>query len=100
MTKQLFVVTTEIEHVVLAENEQEARKIAAAVDSFDLNIGHEMDWTAQPMRYFPGDWEGDALPYGKDDDGQERTVKQLIDAGRAPEYTKNLEEMQKRTSGG
>ncbi len=99
MTKQLYVVTTEIELVVLAENEQEARKVAAKVDSFDLNIGHEMYWTAQPMRYFPGDWDGDALPYGKDDEG-ERTVKQLIDAGCAPEYTKNLEEMQKRNSDG
>jgi hypothetical protein len=100
MTKQLYVVTTEIEHVVLADNEQEARKIAANVDSFDLNIGHEMHWTAQPMRYFPGDWDGDALPYGKDDEGQERTVKQLIDAGHAPEYTKHFEEMQKRLGNG
>ena len=38
------------------------------------------------MRYFPGDWDGDALPYGKDDEG-ERTVKQLIDRIMAEAHT-------------
>ncbi len=84
-TKRLFVVTIEVDTIVIAEDREEAESLA--MEQRDDQDG----WSshAVPMSYFPADWEGDSIPFGEaDPEAPDRTVDQWIELGAAPEYGK------------
>jgi hypothetical protein len=82
MAKQLFTVTVEHEIIVVADSADKAEDLAREAD-----IDEEPDFHATPLRYLPAEWEGDSIPYGdRDETEPDRTVKQWIDAGAAPQY--------------
>jgi hypothetical protein len=88
-TERLWVVTVEHEVVVLASDEDSACDCAEeVVQSGDAEQPHVY---AEPMRYLPGDWDTDSLPFCADgvdcEDGE--TIAVLIARGHAPEYKKS-----------
>lgn len=84
MAKKLWNVTVEYDVVVYAEDEDDANDLA-----FDAIRDGDADGAANatPMRYMPGWWDEDALPFSGADDIE--TVGALIKAGAAPEYKAN-----------
>lgn len=81
--KRLFVVRLEHELVVLADNAKDAEKEALEAD--DL----EWDAHAQEMRYLPGGYEMDEIPWGhRDPAAPDRTIKEWVDLGAAPKLMK------------
>ena len=80
--KKLYTVTIETEIVVLAEGEVEAEEVARRV----LRDIDDDAWCshAQPMRYWPGEWDEDALPYEANSE-EDVTIGELIASGAAPE---------------
>ena len=87
--KRLFTVWFETGVVVLAENEEQAEKLAK-----DGLLSHVVDadaWEpspAVPMNCFPAGWESDSIPFGeRDPEDPDRTIAQWIERGAAPEYT-------------
>ena len=93
-TKQLFVVTIEVETIVVADGRVEAEELA-------LEIFRDQDgWSSRavPMDCFPAEWEGNSIPYGDaDPEAPDRTVDEWIKLGAAPEYGKLAERLAKRT---
>lgn len=73
--KQLYVVTREVESLVLAESCEEAISIIR-MDGED-----EYSESAVPATYIPVGYDDETLPYG---DHDERTLKEIILAGLAP----------------
>jgi hypothetical protein len=81
---QLYTVTVETEVVVLASSESEAEYEARYAVRHDVD---DLDAYAKPMRYMPGEWDRDAIPFGERDPADpNRTIGEWIDAGAAPEY--------------
>jgi len=83
--RKLYTVTIETEIVVLAIDENAAEEAAEGamheLSSYDYSI------MASPMRYLPGDWDLDALPYEDDNgDGAELSIGDLVKLGAAPKY--------------
>lgn len=79
-TKQLYVVTFVMDMVVAASSKEEAEIIARRNQSLEAaNLDIEC---VEEMSHLPGQWELDALVYGK----PERTVDEWIEAGAAPKY--------------
>lgn len=86
--KKLFVVTTEVELIILAEDRAEAEKVADSAMARDYGVTPG-SWTAQPMTYIPGDWDTACVPFEKNKyDGNDNllTIAELIEQGHAPEY--------------
>lgn len=97
--KKLYVVSIEVEVVVIADDEEDAREAASdalhEMDSFDH------DYNVQPMRFLPGGWDGGEIPFGTrddDDDGPEKDVNAWIAAGAAPELTRRMAEKEAKRS--
>lgn len=70
MSKKLFVVTTEVEAVVAAENEQEARRVAAhnwQDIAYEVELGSTSSWDARICTVLPFDWNDDCIPWGSSD---------------------------------
>ena len=81
---RLYTVTVETEVVVLASSESEAEYEARYAVRHDVD---DLDAFAKPMRYMPGEWDRDAIPFGeRDPAAPDRTIGQWIDAGAAPEF--------------
>lgn len=81
--KQLYVVEITTEIVVCAESEDEAEEFAQD----DLREFDDFSIRAHPMRYWPTHWDDKSIPYGhRDDVSPDRTVKEWMDMGAAPEY--------------
>jgi len=84
-SKKLYVVSTEVDVVVRAESREEAQRIASdqrASDLMQSNVA--ADWNATEMMWLPGDWDLNSLPYSDSDDN--KTIRELIEAGEAPGY--------------
>lgn len=79
---KLYVVTFAMDMVVAATSEEEAEAIARREQFFET-ANLDIDETRE-MTHLPGQWELDALVYGK----PERTVGEWIEAGAAPAYVK------------
>ncbi len=90
--KRLYNVTIEAEIIVVAESQSEAEQ--AALHSFrDLDRA-EFGASAGVLRFFPCDWDEDAIPFGyRDPDCSDRTVGEWIDMGAAPEYKADSAEL-------
>ena len=93
-SKKLFVVTAEIEVIVLAESREEAEKITNEQRLHDVAQG-ELGWHAQEMTWIPADWDISCLPFS-DDQHDCQTIGELIDAGAAPTYSTLLAAHNKR----
>lgn len=66
MAKKLFIVRAEIETVVLANDENDAREVA--VDNRDdifseAELSSPHSWDAQPCKILPSHWDEDSLPW-------------------------------------
>jgi len=81
--KKLFTVTIEHEVVVLADSEDDAFRIAGALDSREYDSFGNVN--AQPMRYLPDGWTGQEPPFGVALSDQ-RSVDEWAQDGAAPEY--------------
>ena len=69
--KKLFIVTTEIESVVLAENEDDAADIAA--ENYrdicsEVNLDYSTSWDARECGRLPQGWNNTCIPWGSEDD--------------------------------
>jgi hypothetical protein len=87
--KKLYVVGAEIEALVLAESREEAEKIISGERLHDITSGG-LDWHAREMLWIPGDWDEECMPFGTQEQGDEKTVGELIKAGAAPAYAEQL----------
>ena len=84
--KKLYTVTVESEIVVLADTPEKAEYDAerwAKEESFDV--------FAREMTHLSGGWELESVPYGSNT--QDKTIKELIEDGCAPEYVKMKEKL-------
>jgi hypothetical protein len=97
--KKLFVVSTELEVVVLAETKEDAEKLVNHERISDLAQG-DLGWHAQPMMWMPGDWDTSCLPFGGDDNTDCQTIGELIEEGAAPEYSAQLKSARSRLPNG
>lgn len=73
MAKKLFIVTTEIESVVLAEDGDEASQVAADYhrDICDeANLYSAFSWDARECKRLPPNWDVNSLPWGDDENGE------------------------------
>ena len=73
MGKKLFIVTTEIESVVLADDEEDAAEVAAEYchdicDEADLRSS--FSWDARLCERLPQNWDVNSLPWGEDPEGE------------------------------
>jgi hypothetical protein len=77
--KKLFVVTLTTEVVVVADDLDSAEDLALAAER-DRQL--EPAARASEMRYLPGDFDLDSIPFGDcDDSDPDRTIQGWIDAG-------------------
>lgn len=84
-SKKLYTVTITAEVVVVAESAEAAKE--AAEDARHAGDVEDFDFNAQPLRYLPGSWDGDCIPFGEPDkDDPDRDIEGWINAGAAPEY--------------
>ena len=86
MAKKLYRVELFFAVFVLADSEQDAEREAAAAFRLYPDECGDPDSIATELRTLtsiPPDWL-DALPFGADD-GDERTIKQVLEARRAQE---------------
>ena len=87
MPKKCFVVRIEVEALVIAEDETEARDFGMDALREELSNVSEDDIDVDIAKHFPGGWSGNCLVYGADRDTYARDALKLN-----PEY---LEEVKK-----
>jgi hypothetical protein len=82
--KTLRIARIEVEFVVRAETDEEAREIAYGAWDDETITVNSLDFEIMPMRYYPAGWSKSTLVYG--DHPEDLTVEACIAAGEAPEY--------------
>ena len=87
---KLWTVTVSDEFVVLAETADEAHAIASRSKECATLEAEP----AQPMEDIPAGWDDDSIPLCSLARGL-KTLRELIDAGHAPEYTATLQRLKR-----
>lgn len=86
--KKLYNVTIEVEVVVVAESESDARKHAQdAID--EVSFENDVDYDVRELVYLSGNWDLNCIPFGdRDGDDPDRTIQGWLDAGAGEKYLK------------
>jgi hypothetical protein len=84
MAKKCFIASVEIDILVFAEDEDEARDIAGQhLADEAVNISDD-DFSVRPATYYPPGWEPHCIVYQSGDAGEDVTAKEALEA--TPEF--------------
>ena len=90
MPKKCFVVRIEVEALVVAEDEKEARDQSIDALREEMHNVSDQDVDVSVATYLPGGWSENCIVYGSDEDMYAKDALRLN-----PEYLKTLEGLKK-----
>lgn len=89
--KKLFNVTVTYDVVVFANDADDAKDVAK--DQMHLIHSNDSYINVQDMQYMPAGWTGTEIPFC--DEEEEIFLRDLIQAGHAPKYSKLKDELKR-----